>query len=159
VLAASTDLIGQHLLIYMNADDLRSVRAFLADGTELGVLDAQGAWQLVPHNLKLRQEICRQSGKRGRLSDSHTNPIEAYVQQKLTQARKTRKAATELARTKRLLATAPNVRTPVGPDRNGETAVPCAQSTMQTQADALAALPPPAPVRPRKLSIGTGQVF
>jgi putative transposase len=159
VLAASTDLIGQHLLIYMNADDLRSVRAFLADGTELGVLDAQGAWQLVPHNLKLRQEICRQSGKRGRLSDSHINPIEAYVQQKLTQARKTRKAATDLARTKQLLASAPNVRTPVGPDRKVETAVPCAQSTMQTQANALAALAPPAPVRPRKLSIGTGQVF
>ena len=31
VLAASTHLIGQRLLIYMNADDLRSVRAFLAE--------------------------------------------------------------------------------------------------------------------------------
>lgn len=51
VLATSTHLIGQYLLIYMNADDLRSVRAFLADGTELGVLEAQGAWRVVPHNL------------------------------------------------------------------------------------------------------------
>jgi hypothetical protein len=33
VLATSTHLIGQHLLIYMNADDLRCVRAFLADGS------------------------------------------------------------------------------------------------------------------------------
>jgi hypothetical protein len=160
VLAASTNLIGQHLLIYMNADDLRSVRAFLADGTELGVLEAQGAWQLVPHNLKLRQEICRQSGKRGRLSDSRANPIEAYVQQKLAQAKKTRKAATDLARTKQLLASAPTVRTPVCPDRKLETPVPAGtQSTTQAQADTLAPLPPTAPVRPRKLSIGTGQVF
>jgi putative transposase len=43
VLTNSPRLIGQHLLIYMNADDLRSVRAFLADGMELGVLKAQGA--------------------------------------------------------------------------------------------------------------------
>ena len=62
VLATSTHLIGQHLLIYMNADDLRSVRAFLADGMELGVLEAQGAWRVVPHNLRLRQEILKQAG-------------------------------------------------------------------------------------------------
>ncbi|WOD13414.1 hypothetical protein [Paraburkholderia kirstenboschensis] len=42
VLAASTRLIGQDLLIYMNANDLRSVRAFLSDGTELGELEVQG---------------------------------------------------------------------------------------------------------------------
>lgn len=162
VLAASTNLIGQHLLIYMNADDLRSVRAFLADGTELGVLEAQGAWQLVPHNLKLRQEICRQSGRRGRFSEPGINPIEAYVQQKFTEAKKTRKAANDLARAKQLLALAPTVRTPAGPDRprGNETAVTTGTpSTTQAQADTPAPPPPPAPVRPRKLSIGTGQVF
>lgn len=53
LLAASTHRIGQSLLIYLNADDLRSVRAFLADRIELGVLETPGAWQLVPHNLKL----------------------------------------------------------------------------------------------------------
>jgi hypothetical protein len=37
-LAASTQLVGRKLLLYLNADDLRSVRAFLPDGTELGVL-------------------------------------------------------------------------------------------------------------------------
>jgi putative transposase len=162
VLAASTHLIGQRLLIYMNADDLRSVRAFLADGTELGVLDAQGAWQLVPHNLKLRQEICKQSGKRQRFSDVGMNPIEAYVQEKFTQAKKTRKAATDLARTKQSLASASTVRTPLGPSRpaESETAVTArTQSSTQSQTDGLASLPPPTPVRPRKLSIGTGQVF
>jgi len=162
VLAASTHLIGQRLLIYMNADDLRSVRAFLADGTELGVLDAQGAWQLVPHNLKLRQEICKQSGKRQRFSDAGMNPIEAYVQEKFTQAKKTRKAATDLARTKQSLASASTVRTPLGPSRpaESETAVTArTQSSTQSQTDGLASLPSPTPVRPRKLSIGTGQVF
>jgi hypothetical protein len=47
--AASTQLIGRKLLLYLNADDLRSVRAFLRDGTELGVLNAQGAWGVRCH--------------------------------------------------------------------------------------------------------------
>ncbi|WP_018437563.1 integrase core domain-containing protein, partial [Paraburkholderia atlantica] len=117
VLATSTQLIGQHLLIYMNADDLRSVRAFLADGTELGVLEAQGAWRVVPHNLKLRQHILRQTGKRRRPTSPDLNPIEAYIDEKRTQAKKSRKAATELAHATWLLASAPTVHTPLGPPR------------------------------------------
>jgi putative transposase len=90
------------------------------------------------------------------------NPIEAYVQEKFTQAKKTRKAATDLARTKQSLASASTVRTPLGPSRpaESETAVTArTQSSTQSQTDGLASLPPPTPVRPRKLSIGTGQVF
>ena len=60
VLAWSAHLIGQEVLVYLNANDLRSVRAFLPDGTELGELDVQGLWRMIPHNLKLRREICRQ---------------------------------------------------------------------------------------------------
>jgi putative transposase len=44
VLAASSALLGKELRIYYNSDDLRTVRAFLADGSELGILKAQGAW-------------------------------------------------------------------------------------------------------------------
>ena len=100
---------------YLNADDLRCVRAFPADDTELGVLEAQGAWRVVPHNLKLRQEIRRQKDRRRSRHLADANPIEAFLQDKLAQARKTRKAATELAHTVRLLASAPTVPTPVGP--------------------------------------------
>ena len=127
VLAVSTRLIGEHLLVYLNADDLRCVRAFLSDGTELGVLDAQGAWRVVPHNLKLRQEIRKLKGKRHGSTVVGANPIEAYVQTKLEQAKKTRKAATELAHAVKLLASAPTVRTPVGPSRTVETGM--AEST------------------------------
>lgn len=162
VLATSTPLIGQQLLIYMNADDLRSVRAFLADGTELGVLEAQGAWRVVPHNLKLRQEICKQTGKRRRRTDVEINPIETYLQEKLAQAKKTRKAATELAHATRVLASAPTVRTPIGPARPAETATaaaPGAAPMTDAQAATVVELTPHTPVRPRKLKIGTGQVF
>jgi transposase InsO family protein len=162
VLATSAHLIGQHLLVYMNADDLRCVRAFLADGTELGVLEAQGAWRVVPHNLKLRQEICKQAGKRRRRSVTEFNPIEAYVQGKLAQAKKTRKAATELAHAMRLLASAPTVRTPAGPTRPAETAIAAAPDgarTADSPAVTVVEVTPRTGGRPRKLSIGTGQVF
>ena len=43
VLAASGALLGRELRVYYNSDDLRTVRAFLADGSELGILKAQGA--------------------------------------------------------------------------------------------------------------------
>jgi putative transposase len=162
VLANSPRLIGQHLLIYMNADDLRSVRAFLADGMELGVLEAQGAWRVVPHNLKLRQEIRKHAGRRRRSATLESNAIEAYVDEKLKQAKKTRKAATELAHAKLLLASAPTVRTPVGPLRSIEpqsARPPGTAPTITTPTTAVVELAPRTSVRPRKLSIGTGQVF
>ncbi|GJH36359.1 hypothetical protein CBA19CS91_26400 [Paraburkholderia hospita] len=146
----------------MNADDLRSVRAFVATGEELGVLEAQGAWGIVPHNLKLRREILKQSGKRRRhIAAIDPNPIEAYVQQKLKQARKTRKAATEFAHVTQLLTSAPTVRRPVGPKRriDAETATMIAAPTPGTQPATEIDLAPRLSVRPRKLSIGTGQVF
>lgn len=162
ILAASAHLVGSNLLVYMNADDLRCVRAFLHDGTELGVLEAQGAWRIVPHNLKLRQEIRKGKGKRRSHFGADANPIEAYVQEKLAQAKKTRKAATQLAQAMRLLASAPTARTPSGPLRTFD--APITSGSTDTQSPAKSAitetdLKPRAPVRPRKLSIGTGQVF
>jgi putative transposase len=161
VLATSTQLIGQYLLIYLNAGDLRCVRAFLADGTELGVLDAQGAWRVVPHNLKLRQEIRKQKDRRRSSQLPSANPIEAYVQEKLAQAKKTRKAATELAHAMRLLASAPTVRTPVGPasPRPAVTVVSPEVTLPVAPASTVVESTPRTPVRPKKLSIGTGQVF
>ncbi|KML38954.1 integrase [Burkholderia cepacia] len=151
VLACSPQLIGRALLIYLNADDLRCVRAFLADGAELGVLEAQWAWRVVPHNLKLRQEIQKLRGKRRARAAHGANPIEAYVQRKLGEARQSRKAASELAQAVRILAAAPTSRTPPGPVIL--TASDSAAAPATTEA------PPRMPARSRKLAIGTGQVF
>jgi putative transposase len=166
VLACSTRLVGQSLLVYMNADDLRSVRAFLADGTELGVLEAQGAWRVMPHNLTLRREIQKLQGRKRTHAASGANPIEAYVQAKLGEARKTRKAASELAQAVRILASAPTVRTPAGPSAPARQGAPAATLAALPKAvgtdagnDPRAMNPTAAPARPRKLSIGTGQVF
>jgi len=65
------------------------VRAFLPDGAELGVHDAQGIWRVVPHNLKLRQEIRKASDSTHDHGAIDTNPIEAYLQVKLAGAKST----------------------------------------------------------------------
>ncbi|MFM0007978.1 integrase [Paraburkholderia dipogonis] len=158
VLACSAQLIGQSLRVYINSDDLRCVRAFLADGSELGVLEAQGAWRVVPHNLTLRNEIMRLKGRRQSADASAGNPIEAYVQTKVAEAKKSRRAASDVARTLRLLATAPTVRTPTGPLQPEISTVSSSVTTpeaVETVADT--SLAPP--IRPRKLAIGTGHVF
>jgi putative transposase len=160
VLACSTQLIGQALRVYMNADDLRCVRAFLADGTELGVLEAHGAWRVVPHNLTLRKEIRKLQGNKRARTIPGDSPIEAYVQTKLAAAKKTRKAASELAQAVRILAGAPMAQAPVGPVMPAETAMPQTSPVTETAPDL--SVPDSAcakPVRPRKLAIGTGQVF
>jgi putative transposase len=160
ILASSTQLIGRKLLLYLNADDLRSVRAFLPDGTELGVLNAQGAWGVMPHNLKLREEILKLRGRRRPRAGIDLNPIEAYVQAKLAQAKKSRRAANDLAQTVRVLAGAPTVRTPAGPVRAAAPpTAPVVVAVVQKPADVAQAPTPRTGVRVRKLSIGSGQVF
>src|ERR1700674_3827987 len=94
----------------MNADDMRTVRAFLPDGAELGVLTAQGAWGVVAHNLKLRQEIVKLRGAKHTRAALDKNPIEDYIQTKLSQAKKKRKAASDLSNALRMLANAPTLR-------------------------------------------------
>ena len=115
------------------------------------MLEAQGAWSVKPHNLKLRQEILKLHGNKSTLG---TNPIEAYVQAKLAEARKTRKAASDLAQAMRTLAAAPIVGIPPGPVASLNVAAAATTVTPDTGTDS-----PPASVRPRKLTIGTGQVF
>ncbi|WP_341318388.1 integrase [Paraburkholderia sp. IMGN_8] len=159
VLACSAQLIGQLLRIYMNADDLRCVRAFLADGTELGVLGAQGAWRVMPHNLTLRREIMRARDSKRARNTAGGNPIEAYVHTKVAAAKTSHRAASDLAQALRLLGSAPTAKTPTGPSRPESTG-PAVSAAKETTTDQMVADTARAqPVRPRKLGIGTGQVF
>lgn len=56
-LVESAHLINQELIIHVNVDDLRTVRAFLPDGSEFDYLTAAGKWSLSPHTLQTRKAI------------------------------------------------------------------------------------------------------
>ena len=144
VLASTAAFLGWQLRVYYNSQDLRTVRAFGADGAEIGVLKAQGAWGEIAHDLKLRQEIIRLRGRKRMASAFSLEFLQKYVNDKLAKAGRTRRAASELTRTLRALAAAPT----------------------STSAQPPQAIPPPpdiespstplARVEPERLRIGSG---
>jgi len=119
-LAAGTALIGSDLRLYYDSGDLRTIHAVAHNGTDLGLLKAQGIWGELPHDLALRQEIIRQRGRK-HAGTTGGDFIHAFVDAKKQAAGKSRRAGSELARTLRTLAQ--------GPARTG--AEPAAPATAQ----------------------------
>ncbi|NUU75389.1 hypothetical protein [Paenibacillus xylanilyticus] len=78
LLSRSPGLIGKKVDIFVNVDDLRVIRAFLPDGSELGKLKAAGKWGITPHTLQVRREIFRLKRKKLIRYSSSENPIEVY---------------------------------------------------------------------------------
>jgi hypothetical protein len=135
---------------------MHTIRAFEPDTAELGTLTVQSTWCVVIHNLKLRREILRLRKSKRLRGSTEQSVIEDFVQTKLAEAKKSRKAATDLARAVRLLASAPTVRTPPGPPKELSASPGPSPAEIGNPADA----PPSSqPVRPDKLRIGTGHAF
>jgi putative transposase len=105
-LARSPELIGKTLRIYYSADDIRTLRAFLADGTELGELKAGGIWATTPHSLDMRQRIFHAKRLRQLSFGDPGDPVEAYLQFKRGTAKRSRQAASEIAQIKEAIDTA-----------------------------------------------------
>jgi hypothetical protein len=78
LLARSPGLIGKKIEIQVNVDDLRIVKAYLPDGSELGKLKAMGKWGLIPHTLQVRKEIFKLKNQKLIQFTSSDNPIEVY---------------------------------------------------------------------------------
>jgi hypothetical protein len=142
VLASTATFLGQMLRIYYNSQDLRTVRAFAADGSEIGVLKAQGAWGEILRDLKLRQEVLRLRGRK-RLSGTILNEyLDAYVSDKLHKAKGSRRCASDAARTLRTLAAQPTSASAQALQVNGPT--PQVESAPSVEM----------PVMPERLAIG-----
>jgi putative transposase len=99
-LAHAPSLIGKKLRIYYDADDIRVLRAYLVNGTELGELHAGGLWCATPHSLQMRQRIFRARRLRQLRFDQSQDPVEVYLRYKRGQSKRSRKAASEIAQIK-----------------------------------------------------------
>lgn len=98
ILSSSPALIGKRLRVYFDVRDIRTVKAFFDDGTELGVLTAARPWCYTPHSLRVRQEIFRLK-RTGKLHYREgEDPVECWAKYKLRQARTSKRAATDLAK-------------------------------------------------------------
>lgn len=100
ILAQSPQLIGKTIQIYYDADDIRTLRAYLADGTELGKLKAGGLWRATPHSLDLRQRIFRAKRLRQIRFGEFEDPVDVYLKFKRATAKRSRKVASEIAHIK-----------------------------------------------------------
>lgn len=134
--------------------DLRTVRAFLADGTELGILKAQGAWGEVCHDLKLRREIMKLRGRKRLTFAISQDFIAQFVEAKKAKAKKSRRAASDLARTLKVLADAPTANTPPGPPKAAGEHTGAASDSAPSAAPAVSHQKPK--VEPQKLIIKSG---
>jgi hypothetical protein len=85
LLASSPALIGKKLRIYFDPRDIRVVKAFFSDGTELGVLSAARPWCFTPHSLKVRQEIFKLLAERKLEIREGDNPVEAWTRMRMAQ--------------------------------------------------------------------------
>jgi putative transposase len=99
-LAQSPQLIGQSLRIYYDADDVRVLRAYLSDGTELGELKAGGLWSMTPHSLEMRKRIFKAKRLRQLQLEDSQDPVQTYLNYKRSQSKRSRKAASEIAQIK-----------------------------------------------------------
>jgi len=146
VLASTASFLGQTLRIYYNSQDLRTVRAFAGDGSEIGVLKAQGAWGEILHDLKLRQEVLRLRGRK-RLSGAMLHQyLDAYVSDKLHNAKGSRRSASDAVRTLRTLVAQPTSVSAQALQLSGPTPQAEAAPSVETR------------VMPERLTIGSGFV-
>jgi hypothetical protein len=99
-LVAAPHLIGKQLRIYYDIGDVRTLRAFLADGAELGELKAGGLWSTTPHSLDLRKRIFRAKRLRQLKFDVADDPVDIYLRYKRGRSKQSRRAASEIAEIK-----------------------------------------------------------
>lgn len=100
ILSKNAALIGKKLRIYYDVRDIRSLKAFFEDGSELGVLNASRPWNLTPHSLRVRQEIFRLISEGKLKMREGDDPVVAWERYKWSQARTNKRAANALAKAK-----------------------------------------------------------
>lgn len=96
VLSHTPDLIGTELDLLVNIEDLRVIRAFLSDGSEFGVLTANGKWGITPHSLQVRKQINKLRREKLIHFTSYDDPIEIYQRYLESQAKKSKKDRSRL---------------------------------------------------------------
>ncbi|WHZ60077.1 hypothetical protein [Metabacillus hrfriensis] len=100
-LGSSGAFIGKTLTLHVNTEDIRTLRAFLPNGAELGILEVTGHWRYQKHSLVLRKKIMGMiKSKLIQCSDSD-DVLAAYEKHLINKAMDSKSTRTELANLKR----------------------------------------------------------
>lgn len=104
LLAHSAHLIGTELTLHVNVDDIRTLRAFLPDGSEMGYLVVAGKWSLTPHTLNMRKAINRLVSRKLLQFINGEDPIFAYYDFLAKQAKeKPKRKANKVTQVKKVI--------------------------------------------------------
>jgi len=98
VLAESVGLIGKKITLIVNRQDLRTIRAFLEDGSSIGILKALGPWANIPHDIWVRKFTNRRVGGRIIARANMQDPVADLVDDLADRAGNNKKAAKQLAK-------------------------------------------------------------
>ena len=98
ILSKSPHLIGTNIKLLVDINDLRTLRAYLPDGAELGILTAKGKWSLRPHSLKERKAINKLKKDKKINFDMYNDPIEIYQEYLNSKSIKNKSARNNLAK-------------------------------------------------------------
>ncbi|WP_449391369.1 hypothetical protein [Eoetvoesiella caeni] len=79
VLVELGNLIGEKLLVEIDEDDMRQVKAYLKNGAELGFLTAKGRWSTSKHSRRTRKAINSLMSKRVLVVSEFDDPVRAYL--------------------------------------------------------------------------------
>lgn len=79
ILGQLPSLVGQKIVIEIDEDDLRQVKAFLPNGAELGFVKVAGRWALTKHSRKTRQAINRLVNRRVLVISEFDDPVQVYM--------------------------------------------------------------------------------
>ncbi|QII24783.1 transposase family protein [Bacillus altitudinis] len=105
ILSRSYELIGTKLTLLINMEDLRTVQAFLPDGSEFGVFTAFGKWGVTPHDLKTRKMINKLRKRKMIHLLQEDDPIDVLTQHLEKEARKNKNSRNTLATLNRYIET------------------------------------------------------
>jgi len=102
VLNRSPHLINKTLELLINTDDIRVIKAFLADGSELGSLTATGKWGITPHDLRTRKAINKLKNNKIIHFTQYDDPIQVYQKHLEKEALKNKTSRNKLANLKKV---------------------------------------------------------
>ena len=155
-LAGRADLIGKPVRLYFDAEDVRALRVFDATGRELCVVEVQAAWRFTAHTLRMRKEILALVRARKFRVQHNEDPVQCYLEHLRKSATKRRRSASKAEIARRAITdAAPAPKAPPGPADKAKanaTSAPVKVTTAE-------ATKPKSPVKGKRLTIGSGQVF
>lgn len=108
LLAYSTGLIGQKIMLEINPDDIRTVKAYFFNGAELGILTAMGEWGRKSHSLKTREAALKLANTNKQKNNRFYAPLSELEKELDTRAKTERRARTKADILKKEIKNSPN---------------------------------------------------